>query len=243
MGVNLSYLSGGISGCGYYAEPVADHVRGAVLIFPEAPGVGGHVRRRVDALAAAGFAAMGADLHGMGRLAEGHDEARGWVGMLKANPVILLARMHAALAALVEKSGISGQRVALAGYCFGGWCALELARSGVSAGSVTVFHGSVASERGVGGLIGRSVLVCTGDADPFVPQEQLAAFGAEMRGAAIDYQLCVYGGVGHGFTDRDAPTMPGFAYDARADRRSWRSFLHLLDDQMNDADADLGTMR
>lgn len=236
MGVDLAYSGGGISALGYYAEPATGDVRGAVLVFPEAPGVGDHVKRRVDALATKGYAALGVDLYGKGRLADGHDEARGWVGALKADPAILLARMEAALAALVRTSGVSGQRIALAGYCFGGWCALELARSGAPAGSVTLFHGSVASERGVDRLIGRSVLVCTGDADPFVPAEQLSAFGTEVRAAGIDYQLCVYGGVGHGFTDHNAPTMPGFAYDAAADRRSWRSFLHLLDDQMTAAD-------
>lgn len=236
MGVELSYDGDGFAARSYYAHPAAGAVRGAVLVFPEAPGVGAHVQRRVDALAASGYAALAADLYGRGRLAEGHDEARAWVGALKAEPSILLARMQAALAALSAHSGVAGRHVALAGYCFGGWCALELARSGASVGSVTLFHGSLTSERGVAGLVGRSVLVCTGDADPFVPAEQLAAFGAEVRGAAIDYQLCVYGGVGHGFTDRDAPAMPGFAYDAAADRRSWRSFLHLLDDQMNEAD-------
>ncbi|WP_137898017.1 dienelactone hydrolase family protein [Sphingomonas sp. 2SG] len=236
MGSDFAYTGGGVSARGYYAEPATRDIRGAVLVFPEAPGVGGHVRRRVDALAAAGYAALGADLHGRGRLAEGHDEARRWVEALKADPATLIARMEAALATLVARCGVDDRRVALAGYCFGGWCALELARSGAAAGSVTSFHGSVASARGVDGLIGRSVLVCTGDADPFVPADQLAAFGAAVRGVPVDYQLCVYGGVGHGFTDRDAPTMPGFAYDAAADRRSWRSFLHLLDDQMTAAD-------
>lgn len=237
MGVELSYNGGGIAAVGHYAAPASGDIRGAVLVFPEAPGVGYHVRRRCKALAEAGYAALGVDLYGKGRLAAGHDEARGWVGALKADPATLLARMQAALTALLDKSGVDdARRVALAGYCFGGWCALELARSGAPVGSVAVFHGSVASERGADGLAGRSVLVCTGDADPFVPAGQLTAFGAELRSAQVDYQLCVYGGVGHGFTDCEAPTMPGFAYDAAADRRSWRSFLHLLDDQMNAAE-------
>ena len=235
MGVELSYDAGGVTASSYYAGPEAGNARGAVLVFPEAPGVGAHVRRRVDLLAALGYAALGVDLYGQGRVAKGPEEARGWVGALKADPAVLVARMEAGLAALLAQSGVSGRRVALAGYCFGGWCALELARSGAQVGSVTVFHGSVASVRGLGGLAGTSVLVCTGDADPFVPAEQLADFATELREAQVDYQLCVYGGVGHGFTDRDAPTMPGFAYDAAADRRSWRSFLHLLDDQMDDA--------
>ena len=48
-----------------------------------------------------------------------------------------------------------------------------------------------------------------------------------------DWRLEVYGGVGHSFTNPDIATrgLPGrFAYDERADRRSWASMLALLDE-------------
>lgn len=228
-GRDHAFDGGGVTSCSYYAAPEARPPRCGVLLVPEAPGVGPHVRRRVDALAGEGYAALALDLYGKGRIAANPDEARGWVGALKAEPATLLARLEAGLAALREQIG-EGPDIVAAGYCFGGWCALELARAGAPVRSVAVFHGSVSSDRGAAGLAGRSVLVCTGDADPFVPASQIAEFGAEMRTAGIDYQLCVYSGVGHGFTDYDAPTMPGFAYSASADRRSWQSFLHLLEE-------------
>lgn len=228
MGSFHEYLGGGVRARGYYAAP-RDDARAGVLVVHEAPGVGAHVRRRVDALAAIGYAALAADLHGDGRLARNPDEARGWVGALKAQPDMLIARMNAALAALAALSGIGEGNLAAAGYCFGGWCALELARAGAPLRSVSVFHGAVASDRGAAAITG-SLLVCSGDADPFVPIDQLVKFGDEMRAAGIDYQLCLYGRVEHGFTDPDVPVMPGFAYDAAADRRSWTSFIHLLDE-------------
>lgn len=227
MGQYLEYPSAGGTCRSYYAAPEASRIRAGVLVVPEAPGVGEHVRRRVDALAGEGYAALAVDLYAQGRLAANPDEARSWVGSLKADPALLLTRLEDGLAALREQVA-EGVPLSAAGYCFGGWCALELARSGAPLRSVTIFHGSVASERGVAGLAGRSVLVCTGDADPFVPASQLAAFTDEMRDAGIDSQLCIYSGVGHGFTDVNTPDMPGFAYSATADRRSWQSFLHLL---------------
>jgi len=229
MGVNLDYDAPGIVSRGYYAAPADGAIRAAILIAPEAPGIGAHVRRRVDALAGLGYAALAVDLYGKGRLAAGPDEARSWVGALKAEPALLLGRMKSGLEALKATSG--SDILFAAGYCFGGWCALELARYGASLRGVAVFHGSVASERGTAGLGGQSVLVCSGDADPFVPASQLTAFGEEMRAGGIDYQLCLYGGVGHGFTDYETPAMPGFAYSASADRRSWQSFLNLLEEQ------------
>ena len=227
LGRNIEYPAGSVTARGYLALPKDGKVRGGVLVVHEAPGVGPHVRARADALAAEGFAALAADLHGEGRLASGPPEARGWVEGLKADPAELIARMTGALAALVAEGGVTNGNLAAAGYCFGGWCALELARSGAPLRSVSVFHGSLASSRGAKGITG-SVLVCTGDADPFVPAAQMAAFTEEMREADVDYQLCLYGGVAHGFTDPNVPAMPGFGYAPKADRRAWQSFLNLL---------------
>ena len=230
MGIFHEYDAGGTRARGYYAAPQNGAPRSGVLVIHEAPGLGAHVERRVDALAANGYAAFAADLHGEGRLARNPDEARDWVGALKAKPDLLITRMAAALAALAAQSGLGEDNLSAAGYCFGGWCALELARAGAALRSVSVFHGAVASDRGASAITG-SVLVCSGDADPFAPIDRLVAFCAEMRTAGVDYQLCLYGGVGHGFTDPGAPAIPGFGYNASADRRSWASFMHLLAEQ------------
>lgn len=226
VGHDLHYTAGSIDACGYYSQPRSDMIRGGVLLVHEAPGLGAHLRRRADALAALGYAALAVDLHGGGRLAANPSEARQWVDALKADPDELIARLSGGLDALMQQSG-AADNLAAAGYCFGGWCALELARAGATLRSTSVFHGALASTRGASGIAG-SVLVCTGDADPFVPAEQVAAFTAEMAAAKIDWQLCLYGGVGHGYTDRDVPDMPGFGYDVRADRRAWQSFVAQL---------------
>jgi dienelactone hydrolase len=51
-----------------------------------------------------------------------------------------------------------------------------------------------------------------------------------MTTAAADWQLHVYGGVGHSFTDTsvDAMNYPGFRYDARANQRSWAAMSNLF---------------
>ena len=42
----------------------------------------------------------------------------------------------------------------------------------------------------------------------------------------------LYGGVGHSFTNRDIDgyKFPGFAYNERADRRSWASMRAFFDE-------------
>jgi dienelactone hydrolase len=219
---------------GYYAAPptgpgAAARLAG-VLVVPEAPGLGAHVKRRVEALAQAGYAALGVDLHGHGALAASPDQARAWVGDLKADPARLIERLDAALAALADRPEVDPARLAAAGYCFGGWCALELARAGRPLRSVSVFHGSLVSARGAKAIAG-SVLVCTGDSDPFVPIDQVLTFQGEMRAAGVDYEICLYGGVRHGFTDAELRSPdPAFGYSPRGDAHSWASFMRELAD-------------
>ncbi len=226
-GTAHAYSAGGTECIGYFA-PAQRHARAGVLLLHEAPGLGAHMRRRADALSALGYAALAADLHGSGQLARTPQEARALVGALKAAPELLMGRLDGALAALSEASGLPPSQTAAAGYCFGGWCALELARAGAPIKSTSVFHGSLESQRGASRIRG-SVLVCVGDADPFSPMDQITSFQSEMSQAAVDYQLCLLGGVRHGFTDCDiASADPAFAYNAKADARSWAAFVSLL---------------
>ena len=66
--------------------------------------------------------------------------------------------------------------------------------------------------------------------DPVVPASQIQDFTARLTEAGVDWQLHLYGGVGHSFTNPeiDAWNLPGFRYDANADRRAWAALLQLL---------------
>ena len=82
--------------------------------------------------------------------------------------------------------------------------------------------------------ISASVLMICGAEDPVVSIDDRRRFEDEMREAGVtDWRLEVYGGVGHSFTNPDIASrgLPGlFAYDERADRRSWASMRALLAD-------------
>ncbi len=82
------------------------------------------------------------------------------------------------------------------------------------------------------GPIAAKVLMMIGDDDPVVPAADRASFIQEMKVAGADWQLHVFGGVGHSYTNReiDALRMPGFAYNERADRRAWALMLALLEE-------------
>ena len=64
------------------------------------------------------------------------------------------------------------------------------------------------------------------------PHVQVAAFETLMRSTGVDWQLCIYGGAVHSFTNPDADKLgnPAFSYNAAADRRSWAAMLSLFEE-------------
>jgi dienelactone hydrolase len=109
---------------------------------------------------------------------------------------------------------------------------LELARTGADLKAVVGFHPGFTPPRPADSAkIRASVLMCCGTEDPFATPEDRLAFEAEMREARVaDWRLELYGGVKHSFTNpaADELGMPGFGYDADADRRSWSAMLDLF---------------
>ena len=75
------------------------------------------------------------------------------------------------------------------------------------------------------------MLVCIGSEDPVIPPEQRAAFEDEMRTGGVDWQMNLYGGAVHSFTNPSADgSNAAFRYDERADARSWQAMIDHFDD-------------
>jgi dienelactone hydrolase len=204
-----------------------------VLVFPEAFGLGGHALARAERLAGMGYVALASDLHGDGRLVEDLDEAIGLLQPLYAEPARTQARAAAGLAALAARPEVDPGRIAAIGFCFGGTMALELARSGADIKAVVGFHSGLATAapRSDAKAIRAKVLVCIGADDPLIPPEQGAGFEAEMRDAGVDWQMHLYGGTVHSFTNEEASKRnkpEAIRYSAEADARSWASMERLF---------------
>ena len=139
--------------------------------------------------------------------------------------------MRAALDVLRSQPQCDPKRIAAIGYCFGGTCVLELARSGADVLGVVSFHGglSTANPADAKNIHGK-VLVLHGGDDPHVPPKEVEAFEEEMRAAGVDWQLVAYGGAVHAFTNPAAGNdkSRGAAYNATADRRSWEAMRVFL---------------
>ena len=104
----------------------------------------------------------------------------------------MCTRVSAGLDVLRGEPLCDPSRVAAIGYCFGGTCVLELARSGADVAGVVSFHGGLATANPADAKnIRGKVLVLHGGDDPHVSPKEVAAFEEETRSAGVDWQLVV----------------------------------------------------
>lgn len=233
MSERLIYRHGDVALHGLVERPAVPNGR-AVLVVHEINGLGDNVRRRARMLADQGYLTLAADLYGEGRTFEG-DVAATQMNALMRDPDVLRARVRAGLDALAGLDSADPARLAAIGYCFGGLCVLELARSGASVAAVVSFHGLFTTARPArSGEIRARILACTGAKDPLVPLDHVDVFQRELDAAGADWQLIVYGRARHSFTNRNVAggADPRLDYDPSADRQSWAAALLFLDEAM-----------
>ena len=162
----------------------------------------------------------------------GMDGLAAALGPLRASSEKVRARTDDALAALKKQPSVDTSRIAAIGFCFGGTMAFELALSGADIKAAIGFHSGlqVTSPQDAGKIKGK-VMALLGAEDPGIPADQREAFHKMLTDAKVDWQMSLYGGVVHSFTNPEADKAgrPEFLrYDERADRRSWREMADLM---------------
>ena len=170
-------------------------------------------------------------MYGKGKVTTHPQDAQAFVSEVTKDPAVLAARFNAALEQLKRDPHVDTTRIAAIGYCFGGAVVLDMARAGTPLAAVVTFHGALATKTPAQpGKIKARILVLAGGADPFVPPEQIEGFKREMQAAGARFEVIVYPGAKHGFTNPNAGQygMPQLAYDAQADRESWAATLKLF---------------
>ena len=232
---DVEYDVAGVTMIGRLAVPDGDGRRPAVLIAHEGPGLDDYQKDRASRFAELGYVAFALDYHG-GGVALPLEEAMPRLGVLMADPALTRRLGLAGLQVLLSQDVADPDRVAAIGYCFGGMMSLEIGRSGADVKAIVGFHPGLGPPSPDSKNIKGSVLMCIGTEDPFVPVETRLGFEKDMTEAGVaDWNLEVYGGIGHSFTNPAANElgMPGIAFDEKADARSWSSMLRLFDETIN----------
>jgi dienelactone hydrolase len=198
--------------------------RPAVLVAHQWAGQGDHERAVAERLAGLGYVGMAIDVYGKGRRGEPGTDNSHLMNPFLVDRAALRARLLAAVEAARGHDAVDADRIAVIGYCFGGLCALDLARANAPGlqGAVSLHGIFAAPSIGAQPDIAASVLVLHGWDDPMAPPKDALALAAELTAANADWQLHAYGHAKHAFTNpaANAPER-GLAYNDNAAKRSW----------------------
>jgi dienelactone hydrolase len=197
--------------------------RPGVLVAHTIRGRSGFEEDRARTLAEMGYAGFAIDVYGKEAIGSAFDDCRRMMEGLRSDRATLQRRLLAAVETLRAQPEVDASRVAAIGYCFGGLCVLDIARTGEPLAGVVSFHGLLEPPGNTGGnRIRARILALHGWDDPLATPDEAVAFGAELTGMGADWQLHCYGNVRHAFTNPAADASSGVTvYNADADRRSW----------------------
>ncbi len=219
-GETVEYTSGDRQFEGYVAK--ADSPRGAVVLIHDWDGLTDYEKKRADMLAEQGYNTFAIDLFGKGVRPETPEANKAETEKLYADREMMRRLMMAGLDAAAANEVTSP---VVAGYCFGGAAALELARlqpEGVT--GYAIFHGGLETPEGQDYSAAKApIRVYHGGADENPDMATFAAFLTELEQAGTPYLAEVYAGAPHAFT-----VFGSDRYREDADQKSWADFLIFL---------------
>lgn len=207
-----------------------------VLVAPTYFGRDEFACAKAEMLAELGYVGFAIDMYGKGILGKNREESANLKKPLMDNRRSLQERILTAYHFIQTLTIVDKHRLAAIGYCFGGLCALDLARSGANLKGVVTFHGLLEAPQDLPNQpIQAKILVLHGHDDPLVPPEQVTQFEKEMTGANVDWQIHIYGNTMHAFTNPNAndPDV-GTVYHSLADQRSKKTMENFLQEIFKD---------
>jgi dienelactone hydrolase len=211
--------------------------RPGLVMAPNWMGVSEGAERIAQSVASQGYVVLLADLYGQDVRPQNNDQAAAAMMPLKNDRLLLNKRMQAALEQLQSQNfaAVNSAKLASFGFCFGGCCALELARTGAPLKAAVSFHGTLDTPNPAdANNIQGKVLVLHGASDPLVPKEQLPAFEKEMDEAGVDWTLTSFGGAYHSFTDTEANNPGVQMYNKVVADRAFAAMYYLLNEVFQD---------
>jgi len=208
--------------------------RPGVLVIHGWEGRSESQERFASRLAESGYAAFCVDLYGDGRRGTTPESCQALMGPLMADRLLLRRRLLGAVDAAARLNGVVPTRMAAVGFCFGGLCALDLARANAPLRGVVSFHGVLNVPPDLTpGAIGVPILVLHGWDNRFATPPEVLALTKELTQAGADWQIHAYGGTIHSFMAQglNQPHL-GLQYNERSARRAWIAMSGFLEETL-----------
>ncbi len=227
----LEYRDGQTVCEAFVAHPPSQGKHPCVLIAHDWSGRLPHVDRMAEEMAAHGYVGVAIDVYGRGNRGRIDADNSALMAPFINDRALLSRRLLAALDAATSLPFVDSYKTAVVGYCFGGLCALDLARSGdprlLAAISI---HGVLSKPPTPTRRMSASVLVLHGWEDPYAPPAHVLDLAHELTQAGADWQLHAYGHALHAFTAESMNDRArGLAYHPKAAARARKSQFSFLE--------------
>lgn len=234
IGTTVPYRDQDVELKGYLAYD--DSIEGkkpGVLVVHEWWGLNDYVKRRADQLAGLGYVAFAVDMYGDGKVTTNPEEASALAQAMRSDVGRLRRRARVGLEVLRSDPRADASKIAAIGYRFGGGTVQQLALSGAPLNGIVSFHGGFVVPIGdEAGAVRAKILICHGAADPFATPQEMQDYIAAMDRAGLDWQLVIFGGAKHAFTNPESGKsgLSGVSYSKSADERSWKTMQDFFDE-------------
>lgn len=195
---------------GYIARPESGAPAPAVVVIQEWWGLNDHIKDVTNRFAQEGFVALAPDLY-HGVVASEPDEARKLVMEIDMSNAVV--EIQSAIDHLLAQDFVTGDKVGITGFCFGGGLTLQTALVDERLAVAIPWYGRpLAPEEAAN--VKAPVLGLYGALDGGIPVEAVQAMDEGMDASGMENEFIIYEGAEHAFFN---DTRASYNADAAAD--------------------------
>lgn len=183
--------------------------RPAIIVFHAFEGRGQFTIDYAENLAKQGYVTFVADMYGDAAVAGDLEQCFQYITPFLQDRSLVRKRAQLAFQAVAALPLVDSNKIGALGFCFGGMCMLELARSGENLAAGVSMHGVLQkSNLPTAAQIKTKFLILQGYRDPQVSPDSLQKFAEEMKAAGDpDWVYTFFSHAKHSFTDPKSGTM------------------------------------
>jgi carboxymethylenebutenolidase len=210
----------------YVAKPEGEGPFPTVIMIHEFWGLNESIVSKADLLVQEGYLVIAPDTF--------RGSTTAWVPraiyqVISTKPENINTDLDAVHAWLESQPDVAVDRIAIAGFCFGGRTSLIYSLHNNQLTATVVFYGAPETDPNVLKALPGPLLGIFGGADQSIPVEQVNAFDSALTEAGVPHEITIYDGQPHAFVEDAQAIQAGGAQG-----EAWDQMLAFLEENLKD---------
>jgi carboxymethylenebutenolidase len=219
--VTIPGVNGGPDVRAYVATPEGDGPFPTVIMIHEFWGLNDSINGKADLLADEGYLVIAPDTF--------RGSTTGWMPraiyqVISSRPENVNADLDSVYAWLASQSDVDTDRIAIAGFCYGGRMSLTYSLRNNQIAATVVFYGSPEIDPEILKTLPGPILGIFGGADQSISVSQVNTFDAALTEAGVPHEIKIYEGQPHAFVQDAEGIRAGGAQG-----EAWNQMLAFLE--------------